>query len=285
MPLFLTGGVSQSFFTTLQTTSIFLTGNKSLSFFNTLGITPMFLTANKSISFAVTPDPNLPKLLKPKVLLEINAAQTQITVTDETGFYDPSDPDLNPGGFNPIEEDFNPYRPYRDAVYIWTVYKLRSLPNDLGFGNNTQTPVSQNEQDDIPYEYVLSLPTKTENDVTTVIQGLYEIIMIVAPFGASYPYGDVNLATQAATFPDYYVVNSPIIIDASLINCLNQLRYKYLQSVMCGRCDEKYLEVYAIYVGLLNAMQAGEWDRANEYYKTLLATCAEEGCGTCSCDC
>jgi len=284
-PLFLTGRVSDSFYITLAETSVFLTGNKKQSFFNTVGDYPVFLTANKNIAFVVTPDPNIPRLLKPKSSLEINAAQTQITLHDETGYYDPDDPNLNPGGFNPDSADYSPYRPKRDAVYLWTVYKIRSRPDSEGYGNNTKTPVSQAQQEDDPYAYPLTLPTETVNNTTSVIKGLYEVIMIVAPFGATYPYGDVNLAQQAATYPNYYVVSNYAIIDGPVINCLNQMRYKYLQSVICGRCDEKYLEVYAIYVGLLNAMQAGEWDTANEYYASLQNICKEEGCDTCSCDC
>lgn len=287
-PVFLTGGTATAFMGTLGTTPIFLTGGSSVSFFNTLGTAPIFLTSNKKVMFIVTPNTGTTKDLVLKIeSLEINTDQTQITLTDGTGTYDPLNPTLDPGGFNPETEPTNPYRPKRSQVYLWTVYKLRSRTNSQGYGNNTQTPATQTEKTNVPYIYTLTMPTESISNVNVSIKGIYEMIMIAAPVGESYAnyVGNVNLADIAATYPNWYVTRAAILVDPDLINCLNNKRYAFLQSVMCGKCNEEYLEFYGIYVGMLNAMDVGEWDAANEYYDKLKTICTEINCKDNCCDC
>jgi hypothetical protein len=70
------------------------------------------------------------------------------------------------------------------------------------------------------------------------------------------------------------------MVDPDVINCLNNKRYQFLQGVMCGKCDEEYLNFYGIYVGMNNAMEVQEWDRAVEFYEKLKEICAcESSCG------
>jgi hypothetical protein len=284
-PIFLSGGKATAFFATLGQTPIFLTGNRRQSFLTTLGTTPIFITANKKVAFVVTPDTSVTRLLVPQIgTLEVNSAQTQITLTDGTGTYNPSEPTQNPGGYNPESAGTSAFRPKRSQVFLWTVYKLRSRPESEGYGNNTQTPTSQAEKNDVPYEYTLTLPTEEIDQEAVTIKGLYEIIMIAAPNGTPYPVGDVNLAQVAATYPGWYVTSSPIMVDSDVANCLNNMRYKFLQGVMCGRCDDEYFNTYGIYVGMLNAMEVGEWPAAVEYYDKLKAICLDMGCND-SCGC
>ncbi len=69
----------------------------------------------------------------------------------------------------------------------------------------------------------------------------------------------------------------------SYLNDLSQMRYAFLKSIMCGRCDEEYLNTYSVYVGIINAMEAGEWERAVEFYDKLKGICTEQNCNQCGC--
>jgi len=51
---------------------------------------------------------------------------------------------------------------------------------------------------------------------------------------------------------------------------------------MCGRCDEEYLIFYSLYIGMLNAMEVQEYDRAVEFYEKLKGICAQES-SSCGC--
>jgi len=94
--------------------------------------------------------------------------------------------------------------------------------------------------------------------------------------------GNFDLYEIANQFPGWFVGSTGIVVDELLINCLNRNRYQFLQGVMCGRCDEEYLIFYGIYIGMLNAMEVQEYDRAVEFYEKLKGICAQES-SSCGC--
>jgi hypothetical protein len=285
-PVFTTGKLKTSFFATTEPLTLFKTSGVAESFFVTNNPVYNFLSSGRRVAFLVTPDPNTPKLLVLQLgAFSVNEDQTIIYVSDDTGTYNPDDPTLDPGGYNPESADFNPYRPYRAAVNLWTVYKLRSRSDASGFGNNTITPNTQPNQDDNPYIYDLTLPTELNaNKMSEVIQGLYEIFLIAAPDSENYvDYVGRDLVSIASSTPDWYITKASIMIDAAVSTCLAKKRWNYLQAVMCGKCDDDYMSIYAIYVGLVNAMAAGEWDRAKEYYSRLKTICSEVDAASCGC--
>ena len=92
-----------------------------------------------------------------------------------------------------------------------------------------------------------------------------------------------DLYEIAKQYPGWYVGSTGLVVDEQLINCLSRMRYEYLQSVMCGKCDESYLHTYSLYVGMLNAMEVGEWLLAVDFYDKLKVICAEQDESSCGC--
>ena len=90
-----------------------------------------------------------------------------------------------------------------------------------------------------------------------------------------------NLYEIASQYAGWYVTSVGILIDELLVNCITRMRYEFLQQVMCGKCPEGYLETYAIYVGMLNAMDIQDWATAVVFYNKLKEICAatESSCG------
>ena len=95
--------------------------------------------------------------------------------------------------------------------------------------------------------------------------------------------GNFDLYEIANQFPGWFVGSTGIIVDELLINCLSRMRYEFLQSVMCGKCDESYLHTYSLYVGMLNAMEVQEWQLAVDFYNKLKVICAEQDGSSCGC--
>jgi hypothetical protein len=99
------------------------------------------------------------------------------------------------------------------------------------------------------------------------------------------PYNSVkglaNLYDIAVQYPGWFVTSSGLLVDEDIINCLTRMRYEFLESVMCGNCTEGYLDAYSVYVGMINAMEAGKWDVAVEFYDRLKVICTEyhNSCG------
>lgn len=284
---FLTGKRSVADFVTILEAPYFVTGNKSVTFMVTQSIAPYFLTPSRSVAFVVTPDPKAPRDLKLQIgTLTINTNQSIVNVADGTGTFDPGDPQLDPGGYNPEDASSEETRPKRSQLVLWTVFKLRSRPDSEGYGDTTITPVSQNEEEDNPYIYPLLLPTEDINKTTVPIKGLYEIFMIGAPFSQQGNYSiyyQTDLVSKAKGTSDWYITSMPIMVDADVTNCINKMRFAFLQGVMCGKCKDDYLEVYAIYVGLIAAMEIGEWPVAIQYYDRLKGICAGTDCVSCGC--
>lgn len=280
VPIFLSATQSISFVNTTVPTPIFLTGNKSVVLANTTNGVPIFITPSQSISFVVTPDTTTTKLLVLKIGdLTFDSGQTYVEVPDATGEYNAT---TNPGGWNPDGDPPVSGRPARDEALLWTVYRIWSKPESDGYGINTQTPDSQAEETNDPYVYTLTFPTETINQEAVPIRGIYEIIMMAVPLNETYAnyVGDENLTQRAQEYPDWYVTSGGVMVDPDVVNCLNNKRYQFLQGVMCGKCDEEYLNFYGIYVGMLNAMEVQEWSRAVEFYEKLKEICAcESVCG------
>jgi hypothetical protein len=281
VPVFLTSSLAVRFLSTINSTPIFLSSSKKEVFVTTTNSTPVFLTNSQAIVFLVTPDTGTTKLLVPKIGdLTFDSGQTYVEVPDATGTYNAT---TNPGGYNPAGDPPVTGRPERSEVYLWTVYRIWSKPTADGYGSNTQTPDSQAEEADDPYTYTLTFPTEEIENEAVPIRGIYEIIMMAVPDTLSYSnyVGNANLATMAKEFPDWYVTSVGVMVDPDVVNCLNKKRYQFLQGIMCGKCDEEYLYFYGIYVGMLNAMEVQEWDRAVEFYEKLKELCAcvsECGC-------
>jgi hypothetical protein len=211
--------------------------------------------------------------------LTFDSGQTYVEVPDATGEYNST---TNQGGWNPDGDPPVAGRPARDESYLWTVYRIWSKPFADGYGINTQTPDSQADQAEDPYIYTLTFPTETIDNEAVPIRGIYEIIMMAVPDTLTYSdWRDEALAVRAKEYPDWYVTSVGIMVDPDVVNCLNRKRYQFLQEVMCGRCDEGYLNFYGLYVGMINAMEVQEWDRATEFYDKLKEICAQEvsSCG------
>jgi hypothetical protein len=294
--VFVTQGASQSFFSTTvtapffrstsqavsflnstQTTPFFQSGSLQQAVFNSIQTTPFFQSSALAVSMFDTIETGAVKLLQLRIGdLTLNTAQSQVDVPDATGVYDPV---TNPGGYNPDGDPPVSGRPERTDLFLWTVFRLWTDTGDA-----TQTPESQAEEEDDPYVYPLTLPTETIAGEAVPIRGLYEIILIAAPFGT--PYGDYqgyeSLTEFAAEAEGWYQVGAGLMVDPFVINCLNAKRYEFLQGVMCGKCDTGYLDVYSVYVGMLAAMDAKQWDRAEVFYDQLKEICAT---GSLSCNC
>jgi len=281
VPIFLTSSQSIRFLNTTSPTSLFLTSSRKDAFLTTTSPIPIFLTSSQSVAFLVTPDTNTTKLLVPKIgTLTFDSGQTYVEVPDATGEYDAI---TDPGGWNPNGDPTIPGRPARDEAYLWTVYRIWSKPFADGYGVNTQTPDSQAEQSDESYIYTLTFPTETIDNEAVPIRGVYEIIMMAVPDTLTYSdWRDAALAVRAEEFPDWFVTSVGVMVDPDVITCLNRNRYQFLQGVMCGRCDEEYLIFYSLYIGMLNAMEVQEYDRAVEFYEKLKGICAQES-SSCGC--
>jgi hypothetical protein len=281
-PVFLSATRSVTFTSTAGQAPLFLTSQRAVAFTTTLSPTPVFLSASQSVTFLVTPNTSTTKLLVLKIgEISFDSGQTYVEIPDATGEYNPADPNENPGGWKPNGDPFIDGRPARDEAYLWTVYRIWSRSTVDGYGENTQTPASQDDETEDPYIYTLTFPTETVGTETTPIRGIYELIMMAVPLTETYVLGDVQLAQKAAQLPDWYVTSVGVMVDPDVVNCLNRKRYEFLQEIMCGRCDEGYLHFYGMYVGMINAMEVQDWDRATEFYDKLKEICAQEvsSCG------
>ena len=294
--VFVTKGTSRAFFSTTATTpffarstqaiglfnstlnrAFFQSGSTNQTTFNTTLLAPIFQSSSVATSMFNTIETGSVKLLQLRIgELVLNTAQSQVEVPDATGVYNPV---TNPGGYNPDGTPPVSGRPERGDVDLWTVYRLWTRT-----GKDTQTPDDQPDPTLDPYEYTLTFPTETIDGEAVTIKGLYEIILIAAPVGTNYTAykGNPSLADFAAEAENWYETGVGLMVDPDVTNCLNKKRYEFLQGVMCGKCDEDYLELYSIYVGMLASMDAQQWDRAESLYEQLKEKCST---GNLSCNC
>jgi hypothetical protein len=263
-----TANVAMSAPTTVAN-NVFLVTAKNSSAFPTTTTSPVFpVVSGISNAFVVTPDPNAPTLLVLKIgTLDVNVDCSSVSVPDGTGEYVAG---TNPGGYTPEADAIDPLRPKRSELVLWTVYRNWSDPNST----DVQFPTSQAQENDVDYVYPLSLTAK----------GVYEIILIAAPVGEVYAnyIGMIDLDIQAKQYPGWFVASVGITIDCALTTCLNNKRWDFLSGVMCGHCDEEYLEFYSNYVGMLSANDVQDWASATLLYEKLLTKCSEIGCD-CGC--
>jgi len=279
-PFVITSGATSAFFATTATFPVAYTAPNSVAFFATTSNQPIVKTASQAVVFVVTPNPNIPKELVLKIgTLEFDASGLFIDVPDATGEYVAV---TNTGGYNPEADTTNPYRPKRSQVNLWTVYRIWDV---VGYGDKTQTPDSQAEQNDVDYVYPLYFPTEVVASEDVPIDGIYEIILIAAPVGEDYAnwFGNENLYDIADQYPDWYVTSVGVMVDQEVLNCLNRRRYEFLQGVMCGKCDGDYLLFYSDYVGMLAAMEIQDWPTAIDLYNKLKNQCSGDLNSSCGC--
>jgi len=192
-PFVVTSKIANSYFATIANAGYAITSGKAAAFLSTISGASFLSTSKIDTAFFETPNPNVPRELKLKIgPLTINSDYTYVDVPDATGEYNAI---TNTGGYNIIPGPYNPYRPYRTNVHLWTVYRLWNV-----YGGSTQSPSDQNEQDNDPYTYQLTFPTTTKADGTTdIIRGIYEVILIAAPFfhesGSGGKYKDDGVGT------------------------------------------------------------------------------------------
>lgn len=212
---------ARSFFTTVMNAGFAITSGKAAALFSTISGASFLTTSKVDTVFFETPDPNVPRELKLKIgPLTINSDYTLVSVPDATGDYSVS----NTGGYNVIPGPYNPLRPYRTNVHLWTVYKVWNVT-----GNDTQSPSDQNQEDEVPYTYQLVFPTTTNADGNEeLIRGVYEIILIAAPFFNENAAGGKYKDDDSGT---YYLVEGS---DDSLFTNLDEGDYLYYVSSSDG---------------------------------------------------
>jgi hypothetical protein len=220
-----TSKINTSFFTTVTNAGFVLTSGKAAALFSTISGASFLTTSQINTVFFETPDPNIPRELKLKIgPLTIDSDYTLVDVPDATGNYSAS----NTGGYNVIPGPYNPFRPYRTNVHLWTVYKVWNV-----FGNDTQSPSDQNQQDVVPYNYELIFPTTTNADGNEeIIRGVYEIILIAAPFFNENAAGGKYLDDDTGT---YYIVEGS---EDSVFTELEEDDYLYYVSSSDGELLE-----------------------------------------------
>lgn len=198
VPIFLTGSQATCFLNVYAPTSVFLTNSVKDAFVTTNSNVALFLTPPLKVAFFNTVDKNTPKLLKPKIgELEVAADYSNVIVNDATGNYNAL---TNPGGYNVLPSPYNAARPYRQNVALWTLYRVWNV-----YGNVTQSPDEQNQQYNANYQYQLFFPTELDNNGdSNVIKGIYEIILMAAPYFNETNTGGTYLNT--GTELPYYIV-------------------------------------------------------------------------------
>lgn len=198
VPIFLTAGQAVRFLSTYAPTSLFISGAVKQVYTTTNANFPVFLTPSEAVVFLTTVDANSAKLLKLKIgTLEVATGYTYVNVPDATGDYDVL---TNPGGYNILPLPYNEARPYRENVALWTVYRIWNVS-----GNDTISPDQQNDQYEVNYEYQLTLPTQ-ENAAgeMEVVRGIYEIILIAAPYFNETDTGGVYDGDSSGTYDLIY---------------------------------------------------------------------------------
>jgi hypothetical protein len=221
VPIFLTAGQAVRFLSTYAPTSLFLTGGVKQAYTTTNANFPVFLTPSQATVFLTTVDTNSAKLLKLIIgTLEIATGYTFVNVPDATGDFDAT---TNPGGYNILPLPFNAARPYRENVALWTVYRIWNV-----YGNNTQSPDDQNEQYEVDYEYQLFIPTQTNADQEEeIIRGVYEIILIAAPYFNETDTGGTYLSESPSVETGYIVLGtdtnfSDVLIPGDYLYYINE---------------------------------------------------------------
>jgi hypothetical protein len=225
-PFVVTSRLAASYFATVANSGYAITSGSAAAFFSTISGASFLSTSKIDTAFFETANPNVPRELKLKIgPLTINSDYTFVDVPDDTGEYNAI---TNTGGYNIIPGPYNPFRPYRTNVHLWTVYRVWNV-----YGSDTQSPSDQNEQDDDPYTYQLTFPTTTNADGSTdIIRGIYEIILIAAPFFNESASGGKYLDDDTGT---YHIVDGSA---DSVFTDLEEGDYLYFVSAVNGELLE-----------------------------------------------
>lgn len=266
---FETSGISTAYPTTISENPFFETSGIKYAFTNVISQNSFFQTSGTTNVFTNVIDIDTSKELKLKFgPLEVDSNYATVTLVDNTGTYDAT---TNPGGYNPEDAVTNPNRAKRSEVKLWLAYRVWTDTNvpDLVF----PTP---------------SDPTETNWEYTLPIDdfGVYQFFLIASPVDKTFE--DVAARGNSAPnfaydYPEWYMTNGGSIIDPDVINCINKSRYGFIESVMCGSCDEDYLLLYSKYIGALSAFEIG----TNDAYiqgMTLIQEIKEE-CNKIGCNC
>ena len=280
---FSTNKVSRVFANTTNDKPVFKTNSVCSVFAQTVKDAPIFKSSNLVQVFLGLPVVAPKQLVLKTGVLEFATDYSVLTVPDNTGIYNPALPNENPGGYNPESASTNPYRPKRSQVKLWTIYNIYTEENKSTRFPDLATQLANENQ--VNYDFPLTIPTVTVNGETDIIRGLYKIALLAVPLSKNYAdaIGVNDLIENAESYPDYYVTVANIMVNPDVINCLNQKRYKYLQGVMCGSCSDDYLEFYSIYVAMLSALEINDMDAATEFYNKLVTICNESLCKSCNC--
>ena len=272
-PFFETSKEAAAFSSTITANAFFESSAVANAFARTVGDIALFATYGIKIVLPTVLPEDTSKTLKLKIgELDVASDFSTVTIVDATGEYNAT---TNPGGYNPEAASFDIDRAKRSEVKLWLAYRLwtsTEVPN-------TVFP-SPADPDTIPWEYVLPIEGN----------GVLQLFMIAAPFGKSF--GDLealgNSVFEYATQQvEWFATAAPLPADQDIINCLNRARYAFLESVMCGNCDEGYLELYSKYVGALNAFEVGTEDSYKEgmaLFDEIREECNKLDCN-CNCSC
>lgn len=247
-PFFTTSGKVVSFPLTTSNNSFFTTSGLQITYPVTINQTSFFSTSGTKSAFPVVTCINNTKLLKLR-FDEFDLASDYSTVTahDGTGEYDPT---TNPGGYNPETSPTDPNRAKRSEVDLYLgvrIWKSSSITPVVFYPGVGDPQLN-------PWEYTLAI-----NDDF----GVYQFYLVGAPIGTPLSKIDAhgNSIFAIANCEDgWYITTAAVIVDTEVYNCINNNRYKFLQSVMCGACERMYLEMYSWFVGALNAFSIGTDD-------------------------
>ena len=282
-----TGGISNAFISTTGRQTLFVCGGTYSAFtaitggqvyFNSAGVAVVFaatiqsavypVTGGISNAFTTTVQPPPAKLLRLQIGdFVLNTDYTSIDIADITGEYNAA---TNPYGYTPAGDPYNPNRPRRSDLKLWTIYRVitSTTSTDLQF------PTSQTEQSDPVYTYSLTIPES----------GVYDLIMIGAPDTEDYAnWQQPNLFDYANSQDNWFATSQWMTIDPVLDICLINYRWAFLESVMCGNCDTSYLAFYADYVALFYANQVQNEAVVDALKLKLTAFCSGSNCGCCGC--
>jgi len=267
-PFFETSKEIGVFPSTISNNAFFESSGVARSFARTVGDTAFFATYGVKIVLPVVLPNDTSKTLKLKFgTLDIASDLSTISIVDDTGEYNAT---TNPGGYNPEADPVDINRAKRSEVDLWLAYRVwtdTTTPNTI-----FPTPADPTVN---PWEYVLPVE----------YSGIFQLFMIAAPVGKSF--ADVqalgNSVYEYATQQiEWYSGSNGIIADPDVINCINRARYAFLESVMCGNCDEGYLELYSKYVGAQNALDAGLFSEASALVLEIKEECSKLNCN-CNC--
>jgi len=274
-PFLSTTGFAQSFVTVVNSSPFFSTIGFKSAYAVTVSQSPFLSTSGFHVAFPVVPDciGNANKLLQLRFdPFEVAQDYTTIKSVDGTGEYDAL---TNPTGYTPENDPDNyPLRPKRNQLNLFQAYRLWT-------SSTTVPPIifpGAGTPDLDPYE----------NTITTNGNGVYQMYMIGTPLSTTYAdliaLGNTVFDYANCAF-DWYGTMGAVIVDPDIYNCINNKRFEFLTGVMCGNCDNKYLEMYALLVGALNAFNIGttaSYIDGMILLDRLKEECAAQGC-KCSC--